>query len=147
MKLEDFLKILHTAVNYASDSLMKNNLELFETYFNKSKSSQTNEEYFTPKTIKMDYPVVGENNSIEQKQLEVPLITLVPVRSSKIEKATFNFEFQIDEKDDNVSVSFNKGVFGNGANCKMELTIVPDENPNGIDCLIDKYNKILDNQG
>ena len=71
MKLEDFLKILHTAVNYASDSLMKNNLELFETYFNKSKSSQTNEEYFTPKTIKMDYPVVGENNTIEQKQLEM----------------------------------------------------------------------------
>lgn len=144
MKLSDFLKVLHSAVNYASDSLLKKNQEIIESYFTKVSSSEG--DCLSPKTIKMDYPIVGEDNVVIQKKIEVPLITLVPLTTSKLKKATFSFEFQIVEKDEDVSVFFNKGVFGNGSNCKMELTIVPDENPDGIKCILEKYNKVLENQ-
>ena len=95
----------------------------------------------------MDYPTVDENDKIIQKEIEVPLITLVtliPLTTTKLEKTTFTFEFQILEKDNDVSISFNKVVFGNGSNCKMELTITPDKNPEGINNIIDKYNKTLE---
>lgn len=144
MKLSDFLKLLHEAVNFASDSLLKKNQEIIESFF--SKVSCDDGDYFTPKTIKMDYPTVDENDEIIQKEIEVPLITLIPLTTTKLEKTTFTFEFQISEKDNDVSISFNKGVFGNGSNCKMELTITPDKNPEGINNIIDKYNKTLENQ-
>ena len=144
MKLSDFLKLLHEAVNFASDSLLKKNQEIIESFF--SKVSCDDGDYFTPKTIKMDYPTIDENDEIIQKEIEVPLITLIPLTTTKLEKTTFTFEFQISEKDNDVSISFNKGVFGNGSNCKMELTITPDKNPEGISNIIDKYNKTLENQ-
>lgn len=144
MKLSDFLKLLHEAVNFASDSLLKKNQEIIESFF--SKVPCDDGDYFTPKTIKMDYPTVDENDEIIQKEIEVPLITLIPLTTTKLEKTTFTFEFQISEKDNDVSISFNKGVFGNGSNCKMELTITPDKNPEGINNIIDKYNKTLENQ-
>ena len=130
--------------HFASDSLLKKNQEIIESFF--SKVSCDDGDYFTPKTIKMDYPTVDENDEIIQKEIEVPLITLIPLTTTKLEKTTFTFEFQISEKDNDVSISFNKGVFGNGANCKMELTITPDKNPEGINNIIGKYNKTLENQ-
>ena len=133
--------------HFAPDSLLKKNQEIIESFF--SKVSCDDGDYFTPKTIKMDYPTVDENDKIIQKEIEVPLITLVtliPLTTTKLEKTTFTFEFQISEKDNDIEVSFNKGVFGNGANCKMELTITPDKNPEGINNIIGKYNKTLENQ-
>ena len=88
MKLSDFLIELRRAVNEASVSLAKKNIELFDEYFERQDEADS-ESAKIPKTVRLNYPVV-EDDVVRMKTVDVPLISLIPLTSSKIGKATFS---------------------------------------------------------
>ncbi len=146
MKLNEFLTELRKAVNEASNVLQEKNMELLSKYFTNRKVSDS-ETICVPKTIRMDYPVATEDGNVEIKHADVPLISLVPITSSKVEKATFSVDFQMDDENGEVSVSFPKKRFGEVQHLShLEFTITPDEVPEGIATIINKYNSTIQNQ-
>lgn len=148
MKLSEFLVELRRAVNSASNALVERNVEFFNKYFEEKRNEATGEIVRVPKTVRMDYPVVTENGSIEMKRLDVPVIALVPVNSSKLGKATFSIDCSLDD-DKDVSISFPKNkMFSEKKenNCHLEITIVPDEAPQGITTIIENYNSLIQKQ-
>jgi hypothetical protein len=146
MKLNEFLTELRKAVNEASSVLQEKNMELLSKYFVNRKLSDT-ETVCVPKTVRMDYPVATEDGSVHMKRVDVPLISLIPMTNSKVEKATFSIDFQMDDEDGDVKVSFPKKRFGEVQHLShLELTITPDEVPEGIVNIISKYNSMIQNQ-
>lgn len=146
MKLNEFLTELRKAVNEASNALQEKNMEMLSKYFTNRKVSDS-ETICVPKTVRMDYPVATEDGKVEIKRVDVPLISLVPVTNSKVEKATFSIDFQMDDEDGDVKVSFPKKRFGEVQHLShLEFTITPDEVPEGIATIINKYNSTIQNQ-
>ena len=69
------------------------------------------------------------------------------VPKTKVEKATFSVDFQMDDENGEVSVSFPKKRFGEVQHLShLEFTITPDEVPEGIATIINKYNSTIQNQ-
>ncbi|MBQ5463116.1 MAG: DUF2589 domain-containing protein [Fibrobacter sp.] len=146
MKLNELLTELRKAVNEASNVLQEKNLETLSKYFVQKKISES-ETVCMPKTIRMDYPVATEDGKVAIKRVDVPLISLIPVTNSKVEKATFSIDFQMDDEDGDVKVSFPKKRFGEVQHMShLELTITPDEVPEGIVSIVSKYNSMIQNQ-
>lgn len=146
MKLDEFLTELRKAVNEASNVLQEKNLETLSKYFVQKKISES-ETVCMPKTIRMDYPVATEEGKVAIKRVDVPLISLIPVTNSKVEKATFSIDFQMDDEDGDVKVSFPMKRFGEVQHLShLELTITPDEVPEGIVSIVSKYNSMIQNQ-
>ena len=146
MKLSEFLVELRKAVNDASNALREKNVEFFNSYFEEKKISDT-ETVRIPKTVRMDYPVATEDGNVEIKRMDVPLIALIPVNNSKLGKATFSIDFQLDEEKGDVTVSFPRKRFGEVQHLShLEISIVPDEVPNGISTIIENYNGMIQKQ-
>lgn len=146
MKLDEFLTILRKSVSEASNALQEKNMEILSRYFEQKKISDS-KTVCMPKTIRMDYPIATENGDVIIKRVDVPLISLIPVSNSKVDKATFSIDFQIDDEDGDVSVSFPKKRFGETQHLShLEFTIVPDEVPEGIVSIINNYNSLIHNQ-
>ena len=146
MKLNELLTELRKAVNEASNVLQEKNMEILSKYFVQKKISES-ETACMPKTIRMDYPVATDDGKVVIKRVDVPLISLIPVTNSKVEKATFSIDFQMDDEDGDVKVSFPKKRFGEVQHMShLELTITPDEVPEGIVSIISKYNSMIQNQ-
>ena len=124
MKLSDFLIELRKAVNEASNSLREKNLEYIKNYFEEKEDS----EYGTclvPKIVRMDYPIVVDDNQVQMKHIDVPLISLIPFNSSKVAKASFSIDFQLDDDEDEIIVSFPKKRFGEIQHpSHLEITIM-----------------------
>lgn len=146
MKLSEFLVELRKAVNDASNALREKNVEFFNSYFEEKKISDT-ETVRIPKTVRMDYPVATEDGNVEIKRMDVPLIALIPVNNSKLGKATFSIDFQLDEEKGDVTVSFPRKRFGEVQHLShLEISIVPDDVPNGISTIIENYNGMIQKQ-
>lgn len=148
MKLSDFLVELRKAVNSASNALVERNVEFFNKYF-ELKETDSGETVRIPKTVRMDYPVSAENGAVEMKRIDVPVISLIPVNSSKLGKATFSIDFQLEEEKGEVNVSFpKKSLFGNETKniCHMDFSIIPDQPPAGIKTIIENYNELIQKQ-
>lgn len=146
MKLSEFLVEIRKAVNSAANALTERNIEFFNKYFEEKRISET-ETVRVPKTVRMDYPMAADDGSIKMKRLDVPVISLIPVSGSRLGKAIFSMDCQIDEEHGDVTVSFPKKVFGNAKNnCHLEFTVVPDEAPEGISTIIENYNTLIQKQ-
>lgn len=148
MTLSEFLVELRKAVNSASNALVERNMEFFNKHFEEKQNSETGEIVRVPKTVRMDYPVVLEDGSIEMKRIDVPTIAISPVNSSKLGKASFEVDFQLEEEKGEVTVHFPKEKrFGKEPHlCHMKITIEPDKAPDGIETIIENYNALIQKQ-
>ena len=161
--LKQFVQAIHDAILLANSSLMDKNLELFDTYFDKKFAdfnipNDTNK-YF-PKMVVLDYPqpmVESSGNTFTQTQIQVPLITLIPLNMSQIEKAVIRAQFEMDIVNDQLQLNFvNKanrgtGIFGNKKeendhHCEIEITISPQEMPEGLKIVVNGYDAMLKRQ-
>ena len=146
MKLSEFLVELRKAVNEASSALSKNNVELLKEYFDE-KSEEGAGNVLSPKTVCLNYPVATEQGAVEMRQVDVPLIALVPMNASKVGKATFSVDFQLDDDDGEVVVSFPKKHSEEEQNLShLEISIVPDELPEGISSIARSYSDVIERQ-
>lgn len=103
-----FVEAIHHAIVSAGDSLMDKNCGLLDTYFEKTSVVEEGEfgEALVPKIVKLAYPALDDTGAVTTATVQVPLITLVPVTASKIEKATVTAEFALEVVDDELQISF-----------------------------------------
>lgn len=88
-----------------------------------------------------------EQGAVEMRQVDVPLIALVPINASKVGKATFSVDFQLDDDDGEVMVSFPKKQSVEEQHLShLEISIVPDELPGGISSIARSYSDVIERQ-
>ena len=111
-------------------------------------SIQAKLQTLTPKSVVVQYPHQTPTG-IEFVDVHVPLITLVPLGMTQIEKATFTANFEMEIKDNEVHINFtdrSRGSIGRRSKTtrgKLELTISPQETSEGLKQLIEGYENAL----
>ena len=72
-------------------------------------------------------PTLDDAGAVTTTTVQVPLITLVPVTASKIEKATVTAEFALEVINNELQISFpNNKSSENATVGKLEIVISPD---------------------
>ncbi|MEL6535789.1 MAG: DUF2589 domain-containing protein [Bacteroidota bacterium] len=114
-----------------------------------------------PKTVSMAYPVKGKDGTITKKEVQVPLITLVPLTFSKIEEFKLRANLTLHVVDDEVQVRLGKvpspalpeaesdteGGAGRNANIgTVEILIKPQQMADGMQQVVDAYENVLKTQ-
>lgn len=108
-----------------------------------------------PRMTTLQYPMATADG-IKMCDVEVPLITLVPMTSSKISevKLKTNLEIQADQEDLHVNFPTKKktssrkaeAAAANSAEPQMaslEITVTPDEAPEGLKKIVEGFEKSL----
>jgi hypothetical protein len=94
---------------------------------------------------------------MEVRDVSVPLITLIPISFSTVSAVKFVSELEIIENENDVEISFplkkttdykgeTETTNNSDGNAKIEITISPQENSEGLKKLIEGYEKILRSQ-
>jgi hypothetical protein len=175
INLKSFVAAIHDAIISASNTLMDKNEALIDKYFvdkthfeatgqknqsdtsepAKDDSSKTSEQdVHVPKCVILEYPVLQSDGKIVPTEIQVPLITLVPLGLSQIEKATITAEFEMALVDDELQLSFpskkSGGLFqkspANTTNGKLEIVISPQDTPEGLRLIVEAYEAALKRQ-
>lgn len=155
-----FVEAIHEAIISASNTLMDKNVGLLDKYFDESTQEVTSEESgtvtkntLTPKNVILEYPVLTPEGKVETTEIQVPLITMVPLSMSQIEKATLTAEFEMEIVDGELQLNFpaqksegslrKKGKTTTGV---LEITISPQESSEGLKLIVEGYEAILKRQ-
>lgn len=115
-----------------------------------SADSQANHTRLRPRYVTMEYPTETANG-LETLLVDVPLISMVPVVSSRIKEVTFNTALEVSHNEQgDVEVAFpsaSHGLFSRdktpGHLANLEIKITGDETPEGLQKLIEGYNRVL----
>lgn len=143
-----FVEAIHHAIVSAGDSLMDKNEGLLEKYFEKSADgAQVGNRVLVPKIVELEYPTLNDAGNVTTTTVQVPLITLVPVTASKIEKATVTAEFALEVVNDELLISFPNSKPSDKATVgKLEIVISPQEPTDGLELIIEGYANALKRQ-
>jgi hypothetical protein len=153
ISFKGFVTAIQSAILDANDTLMANNMELLDQYFVKKEGSDF---LYRPRVITIQFPHQTAKG-VELVDVQVPVITLVPITMTKIEKVKLTSHFDLELVDNEVKMSFrskgwfrNLGWFGkkrsatnSGPSGQMEITITPDDGPEGIKMLVDGFENAL----
>lgn len=160
INFKSFITAIHNAIISASDSLMDKNVGLLDKYFDekiteeedKKTGVKTSKTILEPKTVILEYPVFSSNGP-EMSEVHVPLITLVPLQMSHIEKAVLTAEFEMEIVDGEIELNFTKRKEGGSflsrpktTHAKLEVTISPQETTDGLKLIVEGYESILKRQ-
>ncbi len=161
INLKQFVQAIHDAVLLANNSLMDKNIDLLDKYFDRyyaDPNIPNDKNSLMPKMVILDYPIPTSENSdnqVTQTQVQVPLITLVPLSMSQIEKAVIRAQFEMDIVDDELQLNFvgkrtgGTGLFGGKKEdhqCELEITISPQEMSEGLKIIVEGYDAMLKRQ-
>ena len=108
-----------------------------------------------PKTVILNYPVSGKDGMMVNKEVRVPLITLIPIKFSKVEEVRLKADLELNLVDDELQVGLGK--FSNRAKSKentsdpavqgsvgsVEIVLKTEEMSDGMQHIVDSYEKIL----
>jgi hypothetical protein len=147
INLNNLVEALNKAANIANTSLLSSYSDVMGTYFEKKEKSDA----YSAKIVSINYPVKTDDNSVKNIAVDVPLITLVPISSTRIEELKFTTNLDIVLKNDELLVAFsngegNKNMFNNkekSATATLEILLRPNDNPEGLKNIIEGYEKIL----
>ena len=150
LSFEKLVDAVREAVVKANETLMDANIGILDKYFKPSDVEGVLEAKMV--SIKMPQQTI---DGMEEIEVKVPLITMVPMTTSRIKKLKFSADLEIYIKDDKLQVDFNKlktekNLFKNKKNsdiqthnAHIELEIEPTESSEGIKRLIEGYEKQL----
>ena len=142
------VEAINKATNIAHSSLLESHNDLMESYFEKKEGNDN----FQAKMVSINYPVKAHDNSIKNVAVDVPLITLVPVSTTRIEELKFTTNLEVVLEKDELLVSFSsQDEQSNNLFCKkrkssfakIEITLKPNESTEGLKNIIEGYEKIL----
>ncbi|MFI5151483.1 MAG: DUF2589 domain-containing protein [Bacteroidia bacterium] len=161
ISFKSFITAIHDAIMTTNDALMDKNVGLLDKYFEPSTIPDPNAKAGTPatrktlvpKTVTLEYPNLSSDGKQITTLVQVPLITMVPLQSSKIEKATLTADFEMEIVNDALQLNFtdsgsNRGLFRKSKTNRgtLEIVISPQETSEGLKLLIEGYETILKRQ-
>ncbi len=160
ISFKSFVNAIHSAIINASDSLMDKNVGLLDKYFDEvtreNKDAETGETtsktILDPKTVILEYPSINADGTEVMNEVHVPLITLVPLQMSQVEKAVVSADFEMDIVDGAIELNFVKrsslGFMKKPKKnmAKLEITITPQDTSEGLKLLVEGYESILKRQ-
>lgn len=114
---------------------------------NKQKENKHKSTYYRPKMVSVQYPQATADGVVI-KDVNVPLLTLVPISMSEVSEIKFKTHLEIIDDDEQLKVSFpgkDHKSSGNGSDhlSSLEITIRPHECSAGLTTLIEGYEKVL----
>ena len=152
ISLKAFVEAIHDAIINASNTLMDKNIGLMDNYFVENENKNTGKKTLAPKNVILEYPVLSSDGQMNTTEIQVPLITLVPLATSQIEKATLTAEFEMEIVDNELQLSFpshKNGVFHKDSKentGKLEIVISPQESAEGLKLIVEAYEAVLKRQ-
>jgi hypothetical protein len=165
ISFKQFVSAIQEAIVSASDALMDKNIALLDKYFIEAakettgspESGTTGQTTHTlvPKTVILEYPHLNSAGTVESLEVAVPLITLVPLSMSQVEKATLTAHFEMEVEHDELQLHFSDkhnngtGLFAKKPKTawgKIEISFIPQQTPEGFKLLVDGYEAILKRQ-
>tara|TARA_R110000796_G_scaffold252645_2_gene390161 strand:+ start:16025 stop:16516 length:492 start_codon:yes stop_codon:yes gene_type:complete len=160
ISFKSFVTAIHDAIINASVSLMDKNVGLLDKYFEETTKETTDEAtgekvdrtVLSPKTVILEYPSMTSDGT-EITEVHVPLITLVPLQMSQVEKAVVKADFEMEIVNGEVELNFVKRSNNlrflrrpKTNRAKLEITITPQETSEGIKVLVEGYEAALKRQ-
>ncbi len=148
LSLKLFIEAVHNAIVIANQTLSDKSEDFLLKYFTQDPQNSTK---LLPKTVTLDYPSLTASGDVINTDVKVPLITLVPMTNTQIEKATFTFEFEVEEVNGELQMHFIKsGRFFHKKTktkpSKVEIVITPQQSPEGVKLLVEGYERMLKRQ-
>ncbi|MCJ8314308.1 MAG: DUF2589 domain-containing protein [Saccharospirillaceae bacterium] len=147
------LKDAHAAINNGdideANSLLK---ELNESELNENKINPEDDIIYRPKMVAMAFPSQSDDGNIDSTVVNVPLITLCPISSPRIKEVKFSAELEVTTNDkDELQVAFRPAqvtggehtITKNSTNTKIEISLIGHEPPEGLQKIIEGYEKSL----
>lgn len=155
LSFKSFVNAIQEAIVSASDALMNKNVSLLDKYFIETTDTSGPEPKTTlqPKTVILKYPHLNNEGVIENLDVAVPLVTLVPLSMSQLEKAVLKADFEMDVVNGEVQLHFSHKDSGGFFEKKhktslgnIEITFRPQETSEGFKMLVEGYEAILKRQ-
>lgn len=157
ISFKSFVHGIHDAVLTVNKGLAENHLKLLDQYFKTDTGdpvSLDKDQNLVPKTVTMQYPQ-HTAKGVETVNVEVPLITLIPIEMAQIEQVKLDMDLELQLVDKKVHVGFSKkrrivkrGLFGKktqptSTSGNIEIILKPQEGPEGLQDVIEGYEKEL----
>ncbi|MFT5337382.1 MAG: hypothetical protein ACJAY8_000183 [Sphingobacteriales bacterium] len=173
ISFKSFVHAIHDAIFKANDAVVDKNADLLDKYFVEKNVLERDEHNNVvldtngqplqkivqePVSVIMNYPIINHAGKLEETEVHVPLITLVPMTVSQIEKATIRADFIMEIVNGDLQLDFggggkqkSGGLFGKPSKSRktkgsLEITIAPQETPEGLKLLIDGYETMIKRQ-
>lgn len=112
-----------------------------------------------PKTVTLNYPTKDKDGNVTSKEVHVPLVTLVPIAFSQVDELRLTADLELSEENDEIQISLGKYSGGNKAVTaskegepitsakrsigNVEIVIKPQEMSDGMQHVVDAYEKVL----
>ena len=150
IKFKELIESINEAAKQANQTIADNEGKIIKDFFD----YDTETEKYKAKTINIDYPSTNIDGKIESVDLEVPLITMVPITPSAIDELRFTTRLDLVLNKDELMVSFSKDSTPpksgsdpeknkSKTTAELEIVIKPHEPSDGLSDLINGYEKIL----
>jgi len=147
ISVKHFIEAVHRAVAEAADVMEERNKALLEQYF-EHRTDGDGGDRLVARTVLMSVPDTDEDGNKVERNVEVPLVSLIPLSASRIEKATFSVHFRMSVKDDELSIAFpgEKIFTPTASHGHLDIVISPGEPAEGLQQVIDYYTDMLKRQ-
>lgn len=148
ISFKSFIASIQEAIVQAGDSLMEKNIGLLGRYFAEKEQKAadgTGQKSLVPKTVTLEYHALDHELKTVVRRVEVPLITLVPLTTARIEKATLTADFEMQLVDGQVQLDFSssasRGLFRKTKSTigRLEITLAPQDTPEGLSAVVEAY--------
>jgi hypothetical protein len=157
ISFKSFVQSIHDAVLKANDALMDKNTDLLDKYFTEKRIEvidkedvQKTKKILEPISVVMQYPTVDDEGSLKNMDIHVPLIAIVPITTSQIEKAKLTADFDMEIVNGDLQIDFSgkkklEGLFKKERTSKgkLEIIISPQDTSDGLKLLIERYDTLL----
>lgn len=154
IKFQALMQSIHQSIHSAAQAVEAEGQKHIDKFFNIVEDTDGNGELnYKPKTVDMEFPS-RTVDGCESVVVKVPLIALSPISTPRISEVKFTTELEIStNEDDELMVSFptvKKSGFFSGSediksssNTRIEITLTGQEPPEGLQKVIEGYERAL----
>ena len=158
-----FVEAIHNAIISANDHIATRHEDIIDKYFEPAEPTRESAEKgheshstLRPKSICIQYPHQETDGMLRMIDIDVPLITLIPVSMPQIEEVKMTAQFDLQLINNEVQINFSPStkkrwsLFGRSSDKdvhlntgQLEITLKPSEGPEGLKQVIEGYEKVL----
>ncbi len=157
IKFQALMQAIHQSIHSAAEAVEAQGVEHLDDFFDLIENPETSDDAtgnvtHRPKMVAMEFPS-RTPDGVETVIANIPLISLSPISSPRIEQVKFSAELEVTSDDnDELLVAFpnhkSSGMFSKSAdksegNTRIEITLKGGEPPEGLQKVIEGYERAL----